>query len=79
MYNFQYKKENHRKLSQTCSYGIFSKRLKNEFETAVVNEPLKFYCSSEDLKTQKMYPGGSLFFKTLRLVTKCMFISGFRR
>ena len=38
------------KLSQNCSYGIFSKGLKNEFETAVVNEPsvfepLKFYCN----------------------------------
>ena len=33
----------------TNSYGIFSKGLRNEFETAVVNEPsvfepLKFYC-----------------------------------
>ena len=42
--------ENHHKLIQICSYGIFSKGLKNEFETAVVNEPsvfepLKFYCS----------------------------------
>ena len=41
--------ENHPKLSQICSYGIFSKGLQNEFETAVVNEPsefepLKFYC-----------------------------------
>ena len=41
--------ENHPKLSQICNYGIFSKELKNEFETAVVNEPsvfeaLKFYC-----------------------------------
>ena len=36
-------------LIQICSYGLFSKGLKNEFETAVVNEPsvfkpLKFYC-----------------------------------
>ena len=43
------KQENHSKLSQICSYGIFSKGLKNEFETAAVNEPsvfepLKFYC-----------------------------------
>ena len=43
------KKENHPKLSQICNYGIRSKGLKNEFETAVVNEtsvfePLKFYC-----------------------------------
>ena len=46
---FNMKKEKHPKLSQICSYGIFSKGLKNEFETAVVNEPsvfepLKFYC-----------------------------------
>ena len=46
----QYKKENHPKLSQICNYGICSKGLKNEFETAVVNEtsvfePLKFYCN----------------------------------
>ena len=46
---FQYKNENHHKLCQICNYGIFSKGLKNEFETAVVNEPsvfepLKFYC-----------------------------------
>ena len=45
---FNIKKENHTKLSQICSYGIFSNGLKNEFETAVVNEPsvfepLKFY------------------------------------
>ena len=47
---FIYKKEKHHKLSQICNYGIFSKGLKNEFETAVVNEPsvfepLKLYCS----------------------------------
>ena len=46
---FQYKKENFPKLPQICNYGICSKGLKNEFETAVVNEPsvfepLKFYC-----------------------------------
>ena len=45
----QYEKENHPKLSQICSYGIRFKGPKNEFETAVVNEPsvfepLKFYC-----------------------------------
>ena len=39
-----------------CSYEIFSRGLKNKFETAVLNEPsafasLKFYCS---LKTS--YP-----------------------
>ena len=43
------KKENHPKLSQIYSYGICSKGLQNEFETAVVNdpsvfEPFKFYC-----------------------------------
>ena len=45
---FQYDKEKHPHLSQICSYGIFSKRLKNEFERSVVNEPsvfepLRFY------------------------------------
>ena len=39
---FHYKKENHPKLSQICSYGICSKGLKNQFETAVVNEPSVF-------------------------------------
>ena len=45
----QYKNENHPKLCQICNYGICSKGPKNEFDTAVVNEPpvfepLKFYC-----------------------------------
>ena len=40
---------NYPKYNNVCGYGIFSKGLKNEFETAVVNEPsvfdsLKFYC-----------------------------------
>ena len=38
----QYEKENNPKLSQSCSFGIFSKGPKNEFKTAVVNEPLAF-------------------------------------
>ena len=47
---FSYEQEKHHKLSQICRYGLFSKGLKNEFETAVVNEPsefepLKFYCT----------------------------------
>ena len=46
----QYKKANNLKLSQIGNYGICSKRPKNEFEPAVVNEPsvfepFKFYCS----------------------------------
>ena len=45
------KKENYPKLFLICNYGICSKGLMNEFETAVVNEPsvfepLKFYCIS---------------------------------
>ena len=45
----QYENEKHPELSQICSYGIFSKGLKNELERAVVNESsvfelLKFYC-----------------------------------
>ena len=44
------KKENHPKSSQVCNYRICSKGPKNEFKTAVVNEPsvfepLKFYCT----------------------------------
>ena len=43
-----YKHKKHPKLSQICRYETSSKRLKNEFETAVVNElsvfePLKIY------------------------------------
>ena len=46
--HFPYEKENHSIFSQICSHGFFSKGLKNEFETAMVNEPsvfepLKFY------------------------------------
>ena len=45
----QCKKESHPKSSQICNYGSCSKGPKNEFETAVVNEPsvfepLKFQC-----------------------------------
>ena len=45
------KKENRPKLSQICRLWDFSKGLKNEFETAMVDEPsvvepLKFYCIS---------------------------------
>ena len=49
IFNIHCKKEDHPKLSQICSFGIFSKGSKNEFETVLVNEPsvfepLKFYC-----------------------------------
>ena len=42
------------KLSQICSYWIFSKGFKDEFETVVVNElsvfePLKFYLGKESV------------------------------
>ena len=45
---FHNKKENHSRLSQICSYGIFL-GTQERFETAVVNEPpvfepLQFYC-----------------------------------
>ena len=36
---FPYEREKHPKLSEICSYGIFSKGPEHEFETAVVNEP----------------------------------------
>ena len=46
---FNIKKKHHPKLIKTGSYNNFSKGLKKEFETAVVNEPSvfepsKFYC-----------------------------------
>ena len=46
---FNMNKKKYPRLSQICSYVFFSTGLKNEFETAVVNEPslfepLKFYC-----------------------------------
>ena len=45
---------NYPKENNVCNYGSVSKGLKNEFETAVVNEPsvfepLKFYCSLENI------------------------------
>ena len=48
---FDTNKEIHPKLSLICSYENLSKGLKNEFETAVINEPsgfepLKLYCIS---------------------------------
>ena len=54
----QNQKESHTTLSQICSYGIFSKRPKNEFETDVVNEssvlePLKFYCVGHSYLKEK--------------------------
>ena len=42
IYHFQYKKENHRKLSQICCYEFLFKGFNNEFETAVVSEPSVF-------------------------------------
>ena len=55
---FNMNKNKHPKLSQICSYGYFSKVLKNAFETAVVNEPsvfepLKFYCIMLTVKPGK--------------------------
>ena len=53
IYHFQYEYETLPNLSQICSYGLFSKGLKNKFETAMVNEPsvfepLKFYCMPQE-------------------------------
>ena len=49
--NYNFKKENRPKLSSILQM-FFSRRLKNEFETAMVIEPsvfepLKFYCIAE--------------------------------
>ena len=47
---FNIKKENRAKLSQICSFGIFSEGLKHQVQTSMVNEPsvfepFKFYCN----------------------------------
>ena len=41
---FNIKKENHPKLSKTCSYGIFPRKLRTSSKQPCVFEPLKFYC-----------------------------------
>ena len=56
IFNINTKK--HPKLFQICSDEIFSKGLKNEFETAMVNEssvfePLKFYCTVINLDMEQ--------------------------
>ena len=38
---------------KSADVGFFSKGLKNEFETSVVNEPLKFYCIFLCILTRK--------------------------
>ena len=50
---FNINTRDHPKLSPICSYESFSKRLKNEFETAVVNE-----CSSHWSSTVCFYMRG---------------------
>ena len=72
----QYEKGNHPK-SQICSYGICSKGPKNEFETAVVNEPsvfepLKFYCTVNQyiLQNSVLEIIGSLFDQHAELTKK---------
>ena len=50
---------NHLNYPKSAAMGFFSKRLKNEFETATVNKssvlkPLKFYCSLPVLDKLKL-------------------------
>ena len=57
---FNMNKKKHPKLSKICSYGLFSKGLKYEFETAVVNEPLvfeplTFYCISLQISMSQQH------------------------
>ena len=66
---FNMNKKKHPKLSKICSYVLFSKGLKNEFETAVVNkpsvfEPKKFFCTLKYLGFQC----GSLRMKSFKKV-----------
>ena len=58
--NVNIKKENHTKLSKIYSPGTFSLGLKNEFETAVVNEPsvfepLEFYCNNKNKDNESLW------------------------
>ena len=51
---FNLNKKNTLNYPKSAARGFFSKGLRNEFETAVVNEPsvfepLKFYCSLSDM------------------------------
>ena len=69
---FLIKKENYPRLSQICSDGTFSKGLKHEFQTAVVNEPsvfepLKFYCRNEGSHVCVF-----CFFFLLRNISNCL-------
>ena len=53
-----------------CSYVIFSKGLKNEFETAVVNEPsvfelLKFHCKKKLEFSFLIYRSEIIFFRSM--------------
>ena len=55
---FNMNKKNTLNHPKSAAMGFFPKGLKNEFETAVVNEPsvfepLKFYCSREYLSLKK--------------------------
>ena len=64
IYLFQYKKEKSPEIIPNLQLWGFSKGLKNEFETAVVNEPsvfepLKFYCIFENgckTKMEALFP-----------------------
>ena len=53
-----------------CNYGFFSNGLKNEFETALVNEPsvfepLKFYCISYSKNWHAYSHGSAEFVNTI--------------
>ena len=52
---FIIKKENPLKLSQICRYGIFSKGLKNELETTVVNESSMFKTNSTQQARARLF------------------------
>ena len=69
---YNIKKENHSKLPKICSYGFCSNELKNEFETAVVNElsvfePLKFYCMTILTCIWPLWPWPSTYLKNIQM------------
>ena len=74
---FNIKKENFCKLSEICRYGFFSKGVKNEFETAVVNEPLvfeplKFYCTTKIKVVIFLQQAASQNFRFLQILKFCI-------
>ena len=74
---FSINTKNHPKISQVCNYEKFSKGLKNEFESAVVNEsslfePLKFYCIWDHFRAGKILSYSQINMISMSCCCKCV-------